>query len=525
MNSGQECKKELNFIWDEREVTDGSKTTKLPTDNLDRGKYAEFLTKFLESKNEQEGYVLNINAEWGAGKTHFLRNWHETLKDAYPSIYIDAWAQDYSDDPLLAVISTIIATLQFDKSGYDSARKSLYESMPGLIKAVAPAVAKGIVWKVSGIRVDDVTEAAEQADSHDSKDDFELKKLTAETAGKVTSALVEDHQEKSQSIQSFKIHLLSLIKDYKYQNKIHQNKPTYIFIDELDRCRPSFSIELLETVKHLFDLKGVIFVIATDTGQLQHAIRAVYGNDFSGEQYLGRFFNRSVTLKSPHLRDHVANLPQYQDLAKSIDQKPGCFWPYNINTELALPELLAGFFENYDLPLRNVEKILDQLLAISLSVTTNKCADLILMTAMCCWYHTESSFYRRMQAKKFRDDFKNYNAGDLLEKNNLDTRHIMRTKFSISFNDNMDNVRFTGVERRIRERYKTLPVHNVLLIRLRQLDNQLDEENIIHTLHGSGRELDAKTFIEASVIEPLHREELLTIDEYFDLVELATIMD
>ena len=41
-----------------------------PADQLDRAKYAEFLTHFLASKgedssSEKHNYVLNLNAEWG----------------------------------------------------------------------------------------------------------------------------------------------------------------------------------------------------------------------------------------------------------------------------------------------------------------------------------------------------------------------------------------------------------------------------------------------------------------------------
>ncbi|WP_434471406.1 hypothetical protein [Aeromonas veronii] len=34
------------------------------------------------------------------------------LKAHYPTVYIDAWQQDFSDDPLLTVISSIIEQLK-----------------------------------------------------------------------------------------------------------------------------------------------------------------------------------------------------------------------------------------------------------------------------------------------------------------------------------------------------------------------------------------------------------------------------
>ena len=48
-------------------------------------------------------------------------------------------------------------------------------------------------------------------------------------------------------------------------------------VDELDRCRPSYAVELPEVVKHLFTVDGVVFVIAVNRAELTHSIRALYG--------------------------------------------------------------------------------------------------------------------------------------------------------------------------------------------------------------------------------------------------------
>src|SRR5690606_33038946 len=41
--------------------------------------------------------------------------------------------------------------------------------------------------------------------------------------------------------------------------------PLFIFIDELDRCRPLFALELLEALKHLFSIEGIVFVLGLNT--------------------------------------------------------------------------------------------------------------------------------------------------------------------------------------------------------------------------------------------------------------------
>ena len=54
-------------------------------------------------------------------------------------------------------------------------------------------------------------------------------------------------------------------------------RKVFVLVDELDRCRPTYAIEMLETIKHFFSLDNYIFVVATDTNQLSHSIKAVYG--------------------------------------------------------------------------------------------------------------------------------------------------------------------------------------------------------------------------------------------------------
>ena len=65
---------------------------------------------------------------------------------------------------------------------------------------------------------------------------------------------------------------------------------------------------MLERVKHLFNVDGVIFIIATDTRQLQHTVRAVYGGEFDAIGYLTRFFDRSYIFRDPSHEAFVQKL-------------------------------------------------------------------------------------------------------------------------------------------------------------------------------------------------------------------------
>ena len=66
-------------------------------------------------------------------------------------------------------------------------------------------------------------------------------------------------------------------------------------IDELDRCRPTFAIELLERVKHIFDVPNIVFVFGINRGELVKALESVYGQIDAGT-YLRRFFDMEFVL-------------------------------------------------------------------------------------------------------------------------------------------------------------------------------------------------------------------------------------
>ena len=70
-----------------------------------------------------------------------------------------------------------------------------------------------------------------------------------------------------------------------------------IVIDELDRCRPTFAIDVLEVVKHMFSTDGIVFVLASNQTQLSHSIASVYGDRFDSLGYLKKFFG--VTFRLP----------------------------------------------------------------------------------------------------------------------------------------------------------------------------------------------------------------------------------
>ena len=61
------------------------------------------------------------------------------------------------------------------------------------------------------------------------------------------------------------------------------SKKLVFLIDELDRCRPTYAVETIEKIKHLFSVPGIIWVLVMNKEQIESSIQKVYGTINSKE--------------------------------------------------------------------------------------------------------------------------------------------------------------------------------------------------------------------------------------------------
>ncbi|WP_429179152.1 KAP family P-loop NTPase fold protein [Aeromonas salmonicida] len=351
---------ENSIAWSGPGTIEGVQDT-LAGDRLDRARYAEFLTNYLAAEGKQRNYVLNLNAEWGAGKTWFIKRWYMELKAHYPTVYIDAWQQDFSDDPLLTVISSIIEQLRDATGNKLAVPDGIKSKLLGLLKVGGKLVLKSAIKK-AGLEDGDFSVEGEDAD-------------------KLVDTLCSNHKERYESIQYLKQEIRKWVEAAVSANldqldgKGRLDYPAFILIDELDRCRPSYAVEMLETIKHIFDIKGVVFVLATDTEQLQHAIKVIYGEGFDAQTYLGRFFKRRFYLnKYPsHFLIEEFAADRFEFLCSKTFH---CFSDIN-----DFSKTISKIVDAFHLSAREIESFLDTLFAILHSVSEYS-TDIIYLSAL-----------------------------------------------------------------------------------------------------------------------------------------------
>lgn len=349
----------VDFNWKEP-VLCAEGTELFPRDTLDRARYASFLHNYLAINAIDGGYVLNLNAKWGSGKTYFINRWIESIKDTHPVVYIDAWKQDYSDDPMLTVISSLINALSEQLPAENEILSNITEKSARFIKAAAPALLKGLVKKAVGLNLDDI-----KVEGDSKGDDKLISDTLSESAAAVAQCLVKDHNDKLQSVNYLRNEIKELITAVIAHKQGALKAPAFIFIDELDCCRPSYAVEMLEVVKHFFELDNIAFIVATDTEQLQHAVKAVYGEGFDAQTYLGRFFRRRYSL---------TELSRYEFVSHIVEKNV----TYNAKWKEFLPSLVelddftsvvSIVADRFRLSLRETEQLTEKFIAV-LSNTT-----------------------------------------------------------------------------------------------------------------------------------------------------------
>ena len=266
----------------------------------------------------EENMFISIDAKWGAGKTFYVRqieqslnyltrkakelNIEENVKTAFSKnplgslklehtyfpVYYNAWLYDNHSDPLM---SLILSTTKVCECYCDEKLNSntLSDKIISLMDSFSFSI--GCVQFGSNFG--------------NAKEKF---------SGKDILSSVKTEEEIRDKVKEI------------FDSIIVENvQKLVIFIDELDRCRPNFAIEMLERMKHYFDDDRIIFVASINREQLIHSISKYYGTNFDSTGYLDKFFDWNIYL--PELDTSFGNRLNFTDEQYFIE---------NITKELSL---------------------------------------------------------------------------------------------------------------------------------------------------------------------------------------------
>lgn len=262
-------------------------------DKLDRKKVADYLTPVIASVTQP--FTISLHSPYGTGKTSFIQSWQADLRSqGYKTVYFNAWETDFSQDAFLAFMAAVREQLSEQSSAparvgdklTDIAKRGVWT----LTRRIVPAIAKGAVKKVLG---DEAFEDVSDAIALDGD-------KVSDAAGELVAAGLEAQLAAEKSREEFKVELSKTVSAL-FPDEVDVGKrKVVVFVDDLDRCRPTYAIAVLEAIKHLFEIDGLLFVLSIDEFQIQESVRSVYGAGANADGYLAKFIDWRYQL--PKLR-------------------------------------------------------------------------------------------------------------------------------------------------------------------------------------------------------------------------------
>ncbi|MCK4830924.1 hypothetical protein KA005_85225 [bacterium] len=286
--------------------------------------FAERLERFITIEHQyvEGGLVIGLSSKFGSGKSTFFQMWKSSIlekqkEDSLFVILLNAWESDYYGDPLFAIISALVESIKKEGKSADK-----------IIDAAktfgwfSTAIGGQIVKKFSGI---DTVAAGELAEKKKKGRDDKLLSLPD------TFSIYEGRKNAMNSLRDAILEF------------VEGEQPKILFlIDELDRCRPDYAISYLETIKHIFDVKGAVFLLAADRKHLENSAKTAFGADLDFDEYYRKFVHREVILPDISDSSYKKIASKYVSFYLECDGARNCFMKLDSSRVENIVELVAG---------------------------------------------------------------------------------------------------------------------------------------------------------------------------------------
>lgn len=255
-------------------------------DLLNREEFVGNVIKIVNQLSDiKRGSCFAIEGGWGVGKTFVIEEIEERLKvilaeetnsDRYFVFHYNCWQQDYYEEPAVAIISAMLASIRDDEV-------LVNEEAERIIKAGYEFVGEELK-KIAGLYIENKIGINLISWAEDIKNNKEIKQKAENDFDEMFNF--------SQTIEQVR----------KKLQEIAEERTIVLFVDELDRCIPQYAIKVLERLHHIFyGLDNVVVIMAIDRKQLEHSVEEMFGarkdeSSIDIERYLKKFIDFSVVL-------------------------------------------------------------------------------------------------------------------------------------------------------------------------------------------------------------------------------------
>lgn len=377
---------------------------------MGRKVYAEYLTSYLKMRTAPEGedsrsFVLALDAPWGEGKSFFIDRWEQMLRtgaEKHLTLKFDAWTEDIGSDPVIAFMAAFRDVLKSAlplEARADHAIGKQAEKGRRFFKSMTKVVGNALARKALASSVDEIAGIFNGSSDEAAADTAGSDTLRSE---RIVEEALKDQSERKELIREFKNDSQELIESLATNGNL--TLPMFVFIDELDRCRPDFSIAMLEGIKHIFGIRGVCFIVSTNINQLSESVKAVYGSGFSAQAYLKRFFDVTYSLPKPTPLGFIrATLSHYPELKNrtlyfggGADTFRGIHGDKILGQDFTAETCFEWVFVAFDLDLRSINSIISEIYASIACIPSGQIVHLIWLTILATVRHVDTESFNRL---------------------------------------------------------------------------------------------------------------------------------
>ena len=341
-------------------------------DKLERKHLCNILTDVV-SFYGQSGCVLALGGEWGSGKTTFVKMWRQHLNNReFKTLYFNAWASDYTEDPLIALIAEL-SELSADNGTINKIAAGAVRITASVLKSTL----KGVLKKATGIDADVISDAIDESID-------------------IGKKYLDKFEEQKTTLEEFKENLRKYIAENAGEN------PIVFFVDELDRCNPHYAVAVLERIKHLFEIPNIVFVLAVNKKELSNAIQGYYGSSkIDSDEYLRRFIDIDFILPKPKLDAYFDFLYEEYEFDAFFNNETRKEVFGRKDEPYAFKTVALSMCKELNINLRQMDRIFaySRLALMQFGSRTYLLPDIYFM--LCFWKVMDSQFYNQISKKAF----------------------------------------------------------------------------------------------------------------------------
>ncbi len=258
----------------------------------------------------------------------------------------------------------------------DNVFKSVVEKGAVLTKNVLPVLARSLLKKYV-VDVDEISDVVEN---------------TTKAATELLEETIKDFTKRKKCIAEFRSELEEFVKDS--ENK----KPVIFIIDELDRCRPTYAVELLEQLKHFFSVNGIVFILSIDKMHLASSVKGFYGtSEINTDEYLRRFIDLEYSIPKPSNKSFCKYLFEYYDFGNFFNSKVRRQYSEFQSDGNHLVKMAELLFDKTNATLRQQEKVFAQTRLILNSFKPNELTFPALLFVLIYLKSMQNEFFREIE--------------------------------------------------------------------------------------------------------------------------------